>query len=641
MRSRRVAERLLRGAALGGLALSLVVSSRPLRAADYGIKLPTVKRIEFVGNSSFPDKVLKKRMRTKEAHFYKVFRQPVYRRDFLRRDVEALSSFYRAGGFLSARVSVDTVIEEPAGNRVRIRLLVVEGARTTVRAVTFSGQSIIGDAALREGLRLVEGEPYNPNVLEADRYALFNKFFEHGYLASTIAHAVSVESTAVRIEWTLTPGEPISVDNIRVAGNREVKEKYVRRELTFKRGEPFATKKVLESTQNLYDTGCFTSVEIKPESLRVGERLVDLEVEVRERKMGYIEGGFGVGNIQGNRVTGEWGQRNLFGLGLAFYAKSSYAFQLFPDNRYDLRTMDFRSKFMRNEGQLSFPHVLGTWNTFSLGAFYERDATVEPVIIKDLGMTAQLARRFTRQSSIVGGYSLERVQRLEVEEEKSRSRRRALHLTFTRDTRDFYFNPQRGTYITNEGRFTGGFLGGEDHFYSLAGSAQRYTRIPGKTTLAYRVRAGYAEAFGKSKESGLPIESRFFAGGGNSVRGYQENSLGPVTADGTPLGGRILLLTNVELRFPVPLLSRFNFGGALFLDGGNAWSSADEIRVRDFRLTADRDETTRADYMYGTGVGLRYYTPVGPIRLDVGFPLKKTADMDQEYWVHISLGQIF
>jgi len=296
---------------------------------------------------------------------------------------------------------------------------------------------------------------------------------------------------------------------------------------------------------------------------------------------------------------------------------------------------------MRHEGQLLFPHILGTWNTFSLGAFYERDATIEPIIIMDLGFTARVSRRFTRQSSLVAGYALERVQRLEVEEEKSRSRRRAIDLTFTRDTRDVYFNPQRGMYVTGEGRFTGGFLGGEDHLYSLVGSVQRYARVPGSTTLAYRVRGGYADAFGKSKESGLPIESRFFAGGGNSVRGYRENSLGPLTDNGEPRGGRVLLLTNVELRFPLPLLSRYHFGGAFFLDGGNVWNSPDEIGIRGFRLAADSKDTTRKDYMYGAGIGLRYYTPVGPIRLDVGFPLKQTPDMDYDYWVHISLGQIF
>jgi outer membrane protein insertion porin family len=631
---------LAEGAVVGLTVAGLLIPSAS-GAADYGISLPTVKSIEILGNRSFSDKVLKKRMRTKEAHFYRIFRQPTYRRDFLRRDVEALDSFYHANGFLEARVRVDTVIANQRSNSVRIRIAVNEGPRTVVRHLSFAGQNSIPEPDLRRGLRLVEGEPYNPNILEVDRYTLLSKFFDRGCLGATVDYAARIDSAQVTIDWTITPREPVRVNDVRVSGVRTVKERYVRRELTFKRGDYFNTKKVLNSTQNLYDTGYFTSVEIKPESLDLDRRIVDLQVQVRERKMGYIEGGLGVGNIQGNRVSGEWGQRNLFGLGLAFYAKSSYAFQLFPNNQFALGKIDFRSKFMRHDGQLVFPHVVGTWNTFSVGAFYARDATIEPIIVKDRGFTAQLSRRFSRQSSLVGVYSLERVQRLEVEEEKLRSRLRAIDLTFTRDTRDFYFNPQRGMYVTVEGRYTGGVLGGEDDSYSLVGSVQRYARVPGNTVFAYRLQSGYADVFGRSKATGLPIERRFFAGGGNSVRGYKENSLGPVTATGEPLGGRILLLTTVELRFPLPLISRFNFGGAVFLDGGNVWNSAKEIGIRDFRLTANTEDMTRKDYMYGAGFGLRYYTPVGPIRLDIGFPLKETADMDYHYWVHISLGQIF
>jgi translocation and assembly module TamA len=155
------------------------------------------------------------------------------------------------------------------------------------------------------------------------------------------------------------------------------------------------------------------------------------------------------------------------------------------------------------------------------------------------------------------------------------------------------------------------------------------------------VRAGYVEAFGDSRETGLPVESRFFSGGGNSVRGFKENSLGPLTSSGEPAGGRISLLTNLELRFPLPLIGKYNFGSAVFLDGGTVWNSIDQIRASDFRFTADPDDVTRDEYMYSAGFGFRYYTPVGPLRLDIGYPLKKTADMDFDYRIHISLGQIF
>jgi len=623
------------------ISLAVVSCSSASHASDFGVELPTVKKIEILGNRSFDDGTLKKRMSTKETRFYHILRKPKYRRDFLRRDVETIRSFYHRNGFFGARINIEFVEKDEKSNSVRIRLMVVEGPQTVVKNLTFSGQNLIPERDLRKELKLIEGSPYNPNLLETDRYTLFSKFFERGFLGASIVYDVRIDSTDVDLSWQMTTGKAVRIDEVKIAGSRTVDERLIRRELTFKRGEFFNLKKVRESKQNLYDTGYFTSVEIEPQDLDVQRSVVNLLIQMRERKMGYMEVGMGSGNVHGNRVFAEYGKRNVLRRGYALNLKTAHAFSLFPENEYSLSMMDFRSKFLRHEGEFRFPHIFSTWNTFALGAFYERDATIEPAIVKALSFTATVSRRFTRQTSLLMGYAFERVRREGVVEEKEESRRRSLNFTYTRDKRDFYFNPQRGFYVNAEGRYSGGLLGGEDHFYTVVTSVQRYSKISKNTVLAYRVRAGYGNAFGDSKDTGLPIESRFFAGGGNSVRGYRENSLGPQREGAEAIGGRVLLLTNVELRFPFPYLSKYNFGGAVFLDGGNVWRSVQEIKMSYFKLASGVDDTSLLDYRYGTGFGLRYYTPLGPIRLDIGFPLKKTRDVDHDYWIHISLGQIF
>jgi outer membrane protein assembly complex protein YaeT len=439
----------------------------------------------------------------------------------------------------------------------------------------------------------------------------------------------------------ITPEDPVKIADIELTGNEQVADHLVRRELVITRGEYFKLKEILESKQNLYDTGYFNSVEIEPAAFDNDEGSVDLSLRVRERKMGYIEAGVGVGNVQGNRLFVEWGQRNLLGRGYALNLRSEYAFRLFPENEYKLSEIDFWERYQRHGGELRFPHIFSTWNTFSVGAFYVRDATVEPAVVKTTSANASVSRRFTRQTSLQLTYGLEHVRRENVEDERERSYRRSIDLTYTRDGRDFYFNPQEGLYINTSGRYAGGILGGDDDYYSLVGSYQAYKKIGRNTVFAYRLRTGYAQSFGDSRETGVPLESRFFSGGGNSVRGYKENSLGPLDDDSSPIGGRVLLLTNIEIRFPLPYLARYNFGGALFVDGGNVWPSVEAIEPRHFNPFVGSDELSELHYRYSIGLGVRYNTPVGPIRLDMGVPLSKTEIITHDYLFHISLGQIF
>ena len=622
-------------------AALLLVLPEGAFSSDLEADLPTVKKIEILGNRSFDDGVLKKRMRTKAPRFYHIFRKPKFRNDFLRRDIESIKSFYRRNGFFDVKAWIEFVNENERKNSVEIRIMVNEGPQTVIRKLEFSGQDIISQKKLLEDLKMVEGNHYNPNLLDVDQYSLFSKFFEKGYLQAEIKYDVHIDSIDVDLSWTITPGEPVRIADIALGGNKQVAEGLIRRELVITRGEYFKLKKILESKQNLYDTGYFNSVEIEPADFNSEDGSVDLALQVRERKMGYIEAGIGVGNVQGNRVFLEWGQRNLLGRGYALNLRSEYAFRLFPENEYKLSKLDFWERYQRHGGELRFPHIFSTWNTFAVGAFYVRDATIEPVVVKTTSANASVSRRFTRQTSIQLTYGLEHVRRENVEDEREKSRRRSLDLTYTRDVRDFYFNPQQGTYLNTKGRYAGGFLGGEDDYYSLIGSYQAYMKIGRQTVFAYRLRTGYAQSFGDSKETGVPLESRFFAGGGNSVRGYKENSIGPLDDNGSPIGGRVLLLTNVELRFPLPYLAKYNFGGTLFIDGGNVWSSVEEIEPRYFNPFISSDEISPLYYRYSMGCGIRYNTPVGPIRLDMGLPLSKTEDIGYDYLFHISLGQIF
>jgi outer membrane protein assembly factor BamA len=221
---------------------------------------------------------------------------------------------------------------------------------------------------------------------------------------------------------------------------------------------------------------------------------------------------------------------------------------------------------------------------------------------------------------------------------------RFLSGSVSNDKRDFILNPRTGVYRFVRLKFAGGFLGGDADFYTVSTSLQRYWALPRNDVVAVRLRMGYGSAFGQSRVA--PIEDRFFAGGSNSVRGYVNNGLGPKivdpdTGEFVPTGGNALLLTNVELRFDIPVLSKINITGAAFFDGGNVWEDIKDISFDDFRIFKSKSDVDINDYRYGVGVGIRYNTPIGPIRLDYGIPIKVEEGQSENGRFYLALGQTY
>ncbi len=242
------------------------------------------------------------------------------------------------------------------------------------------------------------------------------------------------------------------------------------------------------------------------------------------------------------------------------------------------------------------------------------------------------------------------------------------------DHRDDVFRPSRGSYVIGTMKVAGGPVGGDYSFVKWSASWQHYNPTPLGGVLAMRVMAGGARPYGGSLDKGpegVPYDDRFFAGGASTVRGYRHNSLGPQVNDPDELdylnytsdvllpnnparGGNYLLLSNVEWRFPLPLLRRWGFGSVLFVDGGNVWSRLGDVSMRAFRIWSapgdptDPESTKVWDYRWSWGTGVRLDTPFGPVRVDVGFPLKRaryknsqTDIVDPSAVWHFSLGYPF
>ena len=616
---------------------------------DKSRRSPFINRIILTGNKSFSDKELKKQMHTKEPSFFAIFRKPRLKSDYIRRDIGVLEAYYHTRGYFEATVELLKLEYLEEGRFADIHIKIEEGRATRVSGVFFSGQAVLKSSELRQGTGLKPGQPFNPSLLDSDIYLLKTRFFDLGYLAVTVEDSVLYSDYSAEIHYCIDPGPVIDIRNIGIHGNRLTRNKIIEEELTFEPGQTFKLSQLLEAQRNLYETGLFTEVDMLPEHLDTTLKQVDISVHVRERKSAYFEAGIGVGNILGSRVVGEWGDRNLFGLGRALILKSEYSFGMFEDNELAMNKFKVSTRYYRYDGEFQQRRFLGRKILLSFNAFYEKDATVEPLTFWTVGLSASTRRRISRYLDMLVSLSHERIKREIPATLNEKSTTRILTASLVFDKRDFIINPKRGVYRSLRLQFAGGPLAGDNDFYTLGGVIQKYVNTR-ETVLALRIRSGYADAFGASKDLGVPIENRYFVGGGNSIRGYPEAGLGPVEdpggvpstfLGGTNIGGRVLLLTNAEWRFPLINRRRLRFDGAFFLDGGNVWSGLKSIKLENFRLTAKKDEVVQQDYRYSFGFGLRYNTPVGPIRLDYGIPIKKEPGLDYTGRYHISLGHIF
>ncbi len=634
------------------MALFALVSAHTVWAGDLDLpekpKEPFVNRIIIEGNESFSDKDLKRRMFNHEAPFFAIFTKPRLDRDALRRDVGSLQAFYRTSGFLEATVRVDRLSLLENGTFVDIVIQIDEGVPTRVKFVSFQGYEPIAEDKLIRGLRLKPGVPFNPSLVNGDIYSIKRKYFDKGYVAVEVVDSVAVNGKEVNLRYRISPGPVITVRRISITGNRLTKTHIVEREIVIKEGETFRLSKAIETQRNLFETGLFTEAEIIPENLDVESRTVDVLVRVREKKSAYFEIGFGVGNILGSRISGEWGDRNVFGRGRGVRLRSEYSFGLFEEGELDFDHLNPWVKFYRYELEFSQRHVFGTKVLLGVDAYIEKDGTVEPLIIRTRGGGVTAGRHLSPRTDVAGRFSDRRIKREVPDLGTEKSHTRLIGSMISHDTRDFILDPHRGGYRDFRVELAGGIFGADNDFYTLNTALQKYWPKGRSTVYAVRARIGFADAYGASKNEGVPVENRYFSGGGNSVRGFRENSLGPreliETSSGVieeaVVGGRLLIVTNAEVRFAFPYLSKFNFSGAAFVDAGNVWRSLGSVSPSNFRVFVGKDEVTDEDFRYSVGMGIRYNTPVGPIRLDYGIPIKRTEEESFGRF-HISLGQIF
>jgi outer membrane protein assembly complex protein YaeT len=649
--------------------LSFLLAGLDPGARAWAVDLPTVAAIEFEGAASFPPSELRDEMHTKVDSFWYPLRDASYRRDILLEDLDRIATFYRDHGHRDVRVKLLTVERLNNGKQVAIRIGITEGPVTEVSAVTFGGVQTAKRESVADVVETKVGEPYSATRVTLDRLRLLEFYADRGRPFTTIQDSVLFDSTQARVHFQITEGSGVRIRNLTIEGAQETKPFVIKRELKMKKGDLLRRSQVVESRERLLETGFFRDVRFQPVPLDSVPpvRWLDLKVSVVERPMGWVSTGVGFSSSEELRLSTEIGQRNIFGNAQRIVGRGRVAFDTgdlfanrsaFEEARVDLaffepwlfstRTQGTVTLFGQSDLEPELPTATVTRITREDAAGFELAAERRLYQIRGGRMRFRGAfeNRWVRQEIDLG------TEGASEPDSVPKFVTRSVSFFVERDRRDNPFDPGRGSHTDFLAQVAGGALGGTSSFVKVSLSGSWY-RPWGQAILATRLRGGLVLPFstpeGQRAIDQVPREERFRAGGSTSVRGYPEDSLGPQTitaGQGSPATDRglVTLLGNVELRFPL----RWKFSGAIFLDAGNVWEEARDVAIADFFSLRDRvvDGKVQTSVRYSGGGGLRFGTPVGPLRLDYGYgflrgvPEQQVADDMGGEW-HLSLGQAF
>jgi outer membrane protein insertion porin family len=613
-----------------------------------------IREITFEGNREFDDSQLKRVMTTKEEWILSFFTGAGnLDREVLKTDTERITAFYYENGFIDVRVDEPKIEREEDGLVVTIKI--DEGEQYKFGQIAMSGETL-PDLEAEEGLDFsaAQGEIFKPSLLRDDINAITAAYGDRGYAFVNVTPETDIDQAnkVVNVRFAVTRGPEVYIDRIEISGNTKTRDKVIRRELELQEQQRFSGTKLRRSQDRLRRLGFFEDVNITTRKADAEDRL-DVIVDVREGNTGAFSAGAGISSGEAFLFNVRLSESNLFGRGQALVLNA-----------------DFGS--VRRNISLSFtePYFLDTQLTVGLDAFnwqlefdqFTRGGTgggirtlypfpalgLEVVRLGPLGQISLLDTRLGVEYRIEDAEisNVSRGAASVIRAEAGTFLTSSIIPRVFRDTRNNLLDPTSGSFQDVSIEIAG--LGGDSQFINAIARARWYVPLiqikplGGPLVLGTGFNLGYGYGYGD--ESELPLFERYFPGGINSLRGFEVRSLGPRVdvfeqsagkefncPDGANrcsrlfrrdvIGGSQQLIFNNELIFPI--VPALGVKGVVFCDAGNAFLASEGIRFEDMRVSV--------------GGGIRWLSPIGPLRIEVGFPLN-AQNGDEVQRVQFSFG---
>jgi outer membrane protein insertion porin family len=619
----------------------------------------TLANVTFSGNAQLPAKELQPLIQTTtKVGFFSRIIGSIFRRGHgvtssqLSDDRDAIESYYRLHGFSEAVVDTPQVATSDAAGTMTVNFPITEGPQTLVSQVAIEGNEKFGKAKLPD-IQIAAGKPLDPQQYHQDVVNLQSYYADRGYTEVQVAPRIELsdDKTDAKVTYVITEGPQVHVDQVIVRGNTYTKDEVVLRKSNLDSGDPFSYTSVLEAQRELYRLGIFQRVEVQPEQAGTSVSDRDVVISVEEGKNLTLSGSVGLRFVRAQ--PGEGGRlherlalaaahRNLFGTG---------------------RYLGLETVFSRDEQEAFLTYrepFISRWDVpVQMQVYQTDDKTRSATHIQQRGVKIEATKVAFSRTRWSFGYEYKisdciiedptdicaLVKKGEPVEGLDRSlgdiQISSIAPTFFWDTRDDIIDPHHGFFTSASIEYAFPFISATANFMKEYLQGAYYIPLSARTVVALSGRVGLIQPLGGTEDKDVPLSERFTAGGENTHRAFAPDLLGNLCTDPNegadcqptllqnagsktilPLGGSGLLLFNAEYRFPI----FDSVGGALFVDAGNVYASTKNIRFDDLR--------------YGGGLGIRYMSPVGPLRVDVGFPFHRRS-YDRAFVYFITLGYAF
>lgn len=552
-----------------------------------------IKEIKFEGNRAISSRKIKKVMSTSERKIYSfITGSGFYKKYEMLQDLEKIKDLYHDNGYLKVSVGEPKIEFSKDKKWMTIIIPISEGPQFKVSSVSLTGYEKSEEKEIKDLVKLQVGQVFSKSRMRKDIESITSYYSDRGYALASVNPDVlpNEEKQTVEVVYNIKKGDKYSIGRINISGNVKTVDKVIRREIRVDEGDDYSASKIQKSKRRLEDLQYFETVDINQKP-NPENKTVDLDVNVKEKPTGFLTIGGGYSSIDNLIGMVDITQTNLFGRGYSLTLRGELG------GKSSYYTLAFRDPWFMDKPILFGVNLYKQKREY---VNYTRDAN---------GFAITFGKRYGEDWFTSVTYEIEKTTVTDVAEDadtiikdmEGKILTSAVTFQVSYDTRDSYLDPSRG--FRHSLSFTVAGLGGDTGFWKSLLDLGWYLPIFEESTLHLRGRVGFSDTlFGKK----YPLYERFYVGGLDTIRGLGYGEAGPKDSKNEPIGAKRALIFNIEYLFP--LVTEMKLKGLLFVDIGKGY---------------DKTEKFGSNIKYTTGFGFRWFSPLGPIKIDYGINLNR------------------